>query len=651
MFRLLVMKKLLRLGLLSGLACLPVAFAAKTCPTQFNPGSFTKGDFFRNFDNSCYLVPLSAGNGGGGQQGDLNSIYNKLYFTINPNIPPYQLILVGEFPNARYFSIGLYDNHSAMIENLTDVTVVPLTSDYINPFQPGVAFVGGQKYAVPVNLGGTPGALEPGCVMTGYNVDGNAMDGTQRHDFMNWNLDTAFFYANPTMPLHEVDTASHSNPNKAGSVIIRSYLDLTATTAATLPHVIVRDVASGCAYPASMVKTMNVVTTSSSTGNTWLNQQQVQEHNVYANWQATDCWGIIPSSQLQWLRGDEYVPGANPDAGYLYVYIPSGLPQTLANADEVMRLRFRVPTTPPTPCTNGCSRAGDEQMRYLSISFLVPGGITLASLPDSCPLNSLTPCAPLVQDANGYVTLIVGTGTPQPSWVTPANGYTWLDLTKATAGNYLTLNELAIRNIGSASSFQCAGQTIPYKTGNATIAGQGLIGLYAPVVDYPVASSLPPAASPITGPGVCAAFPAGPPAVSPKCAVQLSTTPQIAAVTTQCALPGCSQVAAQPLPPISILAKAGGFGSFPLGLPYTGNSAFIEITDNNPSTNQSWSAGYTGSPCTVTLGEWSDTAISLVANVNQNGACPMAAGDLLTVTVWNPQTRTSASATVTVAAP
>ena len=93
-------------------------------------------------------------------------------------------------------------------------------------------------------------------------------------------------------------------------------------------------------------------------------------------------------------------------------------------------------------------------------------------------------------------------------------------------------------------------------------------------------------------------------------------------------------------------APSGGFGSFPLGLPYSGNSNFIRITD----ATQNWSAGYTGDPCTLQVGEWSDTAISVIANVNQNGMCPLAAGDQLTVTVWNPQTLNSASSTVTVVA-
>jgi hypothetical protein len=644
------MKRLLGVCLLSAsFAWLPAGAYARNCPTTFNPSSFTKGNFFSNFNNSCYLIPFSTGNGSGGEQGDLNSVYNKLYFNINSAIPPYELIIVGEFPNARYFSVGIYDNHSAATQNLSDVDIVPLTSSDVNPFLPGASFVNGQHYALPINLGGTPGTLEPGCVMTGYNVDVNAMDGTQRHAFMNWNLDPAFFRANPTMPLHEIDTPTHANPNLAGTILIRSYLDLTVPSTASQPHVIVRDVASGCAYPASVVNTMNVVTIVSATGNAWLNQKQVQEHNVYANWQATECWGIIPSSQMQWLRGDEYTPGSNPDSSYLTAYVPSGLPQTLATAGEVMRLRFQVPTTPPTPCVNGCFRDGSEQMRYLSVSFQIPGGGTLASIPDSCPLNPLSPCTPFVQDANGYVTLIVGTGATPPSWVTPANGYTWLDLT--AIANYQTLNQIAIRNILPATSFDCSAQLIPYKVGEATLAGAGLMGLYAPVIDYPVASSLPTTATPITGPNSCAVFPVGPPTVTPKCAVQIPKGPQIAAVTTQCSLPGCSQVVVQPQPPISIVATAGGFGSFPFGLPYTGNSDFIEITDSNPSSHQSWSAGFTGDACTVQIGEWSDTLISLVANVNQNGNCPMAAGDPLTVTVWNPQTHQSASLTVTVAAP
>ena len=92
-----------------------------------------------------------------------------------------------------------------------------------------------------------------------------------------------------------------------------------------------------------MVNTMNILTTVASTGNSWLTQQQVQEHSFYASWQSTQCWGVNSSSAMQIIRGDEYIPGPNPDGAYFYAYVPSGLPQSLANAGEVLRLRFESP--------------------------------------------------------------------------------------------------------------------------------------------------------------------------------------------------------------------------------------------------------------------------------------------------------------------
>lgn len=645
--------------LILAVCCLPAGAYARDCtglPTQFTGGEFPTGDFFINFNNSCYLIPLSTGSGQGGQGGDLNSVYNKFYFcgiSGNPlcnltNLPPYEIIIVGEFHNSRYFSVSLYDDHSAFTQSVTDVDVVPMTSHDINPYQPGTAFVDGQHYVVPVNLGGTPGTIEKGCMMNGYNVDVNMLDGTQRHPFINWNLDPAFLQQNQ-YPKHVVDTPTHSNPSKAGTVLIRSYLDQTVLSETTQPHLIVRDVASGCAYPAAYVTgTLSIIATDSDTGNTWLSQQQVQEHNEYANWQATKCWGYNMQSQLQWLRGDEYTPGANSDASYLYSYIPPGLPQNLLANGKVMRMRFRVPTTPPTPCSNGCSRSGNEQIRYTSISFQGTGGNTLASIPDSCPVNSLNPCIPMVQDPNGYVTLIVGMGEPQPSWVTPENGYTWLDL--STNPNFALFNEIAIRDILPSSFFNCSGNLVPYKVGESTTGGAGLMGLYSPDIDYPVATSLPTQATELTGPGSCDVYPSGPPAPIPSgnftsCKVLPIVPVAVTTLATQCGTPGCNQVFVQPTPPISI--QGNGFGSFPLGLPYVGTSNFLELND----VTKGWSAGHTGDTCTVNVGEWSETLISIIANINQNGACPMAAGDQLTVTVTNPQTLSSASMTVTVMAP
>lgn len=620
------------LVLLTGLFFLPAHLPAIDCsglPTHFKGNEFPNGTFFSNFDNQCYTIPFAVGNGSGGEEGDLNSIYDKIYFKVDPR---YQLILLGAFPNARYFGITVYDDHSAVSQNLLDANIVPLISFGLNPFQPGVPFAAGQQYAVPIDFGGTPGNEEKGCMTTGYNLDPNSLDATQRHLGMNWNIDPNFFHTYPGIPVHTVDTAKHTNPNTAGAIIIRNYLDITAPSYATEPHIIVRDVASGCAYPAAYaLNTLQIVVNQASTGNSWLDQAQVQEHNQYANdYLPSQCWETSPYSRLTWWRSPEYTPGANSDTGYLYAYPPAGLPATLAAAGQVIRMRFRLPTTPPTPCTNGCSRSGNEEMRYASVSLQAQSGVTLASLAD----NACT------QESGGYVTLIIGTGASIPAWITPVNGYTYLNLT-AVSG-YQQLNEFAVRNILPAATFNCAVQSIPYKFADPTTGSDSLMGLYAPAIDYPPASALPRTATPLNEPGSCDVFPIGPPADSPNCAVLLPAPVAITALTTQCGNPGCRQVIAQPHPPITIIGT--GFGSLPYGLPFTGNLPYVEITDST----QNWTAGNTAAPCNVSITEWSDSSIALVPNVNQTVKCALASGDLLTIKVSNPQTMAAAKLKVQV---
>jgi hypothetical protein len=199
--------------------------------------------------------------------------------------PSYEIVILGTFPNARYFSITDYDTHGAPAQFLLDQNIVPLTSAYINPFEPGTAFVAGQKYAVPIGFEGTPGTLEAGCTMNGFNVEVNALDATQRHAGMDWNSDPNVFRAEPSFTLHIVDTPQHTNPNTAGAVMIRNYLDITpGNSYPPTPHFIVRDVASGCAYPAAYaLKLLQVVANNSTTGNAWLDSTQADLHRVYEN--------------------------------------------------------------------------------------------------------------------------------------------------------------------------------------------------------------------------------------------------------------------------------------------------------------------------------------------------------------------------------
>ncbi|MFN7992189.1 MAG: hypothetical protein U0Q18_01220 [Bryobacteraceae bacterium] len=608
-----------------------VALAATDCsnlPTQFTGNEFPTGDFFTNFNNTCYTIRLPQGDGTGGNSGDVNSTYNKIFFKVDPR---YELILLGEYPNARYFSVSLYDEHSATSQWITDENIAPLSSKFKNPFVPGVPFVSGQRYAIPITFGGTPGNVETGCSMTAYNVAPNTLDATQRHDGMNWNTDPNLFQAHPYFAHHVVDTPTHSNPNTGGAILIRSYVSLTVPSYTTNPHIIVRDVASGCAYPADYVlNTLMIVSTTA----TWIDPTQVQNHKYYDNqFLANLCYGLDPNNRLSWVRGGEYVTGGNPDSTYVLASVPAGTPANLASAGRLMRVRVRIPTAPPTPCASGgCSRSGTEQMRYMSLSFQTAGGITLASLDD----------AAFTKDVNGYATLIVGTGAAIPSWVTPANGYTFVDLT--TTSSYQNLSSLFLRNILPAATFQCAGSVVPYNTSVYTPAG-GLMGDYLPVVDYPVASSLPKKPVPLVGPNACGVFPVGQPAVYPSCGVVPSGSPVITTLASNCAAPGCNEVFAQSSPPITV--NGSGFGLFPNGLPFSGKSAYLEIIDSN----QGWNAGYTGSSCNVFIDQWIDSSISLVATPTGTGSCPIEAGDQLTVKIWNPQTMATPITTTVTAAP
>jgi hypothetical protein len=268
----------------------------------------------------------------------------------------------------------------------------------------------------------------------------------------------------------------------------------------------------------------------------------------------------------------------------------------------------------------------------MSLSFHDQGGTVLASIADSS----------ITQDANGYATLIVGTGATVPAWVTAANGYTFVDLTAAPT--YKQLSLVTMRHIMPSGGFNCAGQFVPYRTTADTPTGS-LMSDYMPVVDYPLAANLPQAAAPLIGPSPCEVFPAGQPGNPPACGVLPSPTPAISQVLTQCLEAGCGHFDPQANPPITI--SGAGFGSFPNGMPFTGTSNYLRITD----ATQNWIAGYTGGTCGVSITSWDTGRIQLVANASPKLGCALAAGDKVLVEVWNPQTMVEAVTKVTVTTP
>lgn len=271
-----------------------------------NVGIPTTGNFESNFLNTDYEVVINQRMQGTAV--DLNSAYSELFYSLN-NLNnqwiangncPIELVFVGKFPDARYFSISTNDMHYVIGQHLADYAMDPADQNHFNPFLPGTTYQPGQEYLVPVSLGYVPqlsptyggppgGTASKYCAITTLEED-NILDGTQRHLSMDWNTQVQGTIG-VSIPnnAHVVDSPSHqsytsvegakqiaSGPNTAGIVAVRSYLAppyvcpngaISCQQAPCLPgnkcpsnspypdrYFIVRDAYTGCAYTANQVK-------------------------------------------------------------------------------------------------------------------------------------------------------------------------------------------------------------------------------------------------------------------------------------------------------------------------------------------------------------------------------------------------------------
>jgi hypothetical protein len=125
-------------------AALCIGTAAAQSP---DPGK----DFFGNFISRLYYMPIYPLDG---QQfgGDLTALYDQAYIVNRANR---ELLIVGEYPRARFFSITLYDDHGAVIATLHDTQINPLSpGKHLNPYRiGGPAGAEDILYAVRVRLG------------------------------------------------------------------------------------------------------------------------------------------------------------------------------------------------------------------------------------------------------------------------------------------------------------------------------------------------------------------------------------------------------------------------------------------------------------------------------------------------------------------
>jgi hypothetical protein len=376
-----------------------------------------------------------------------------------------ELVLVGTFPNARYFDITNNDTHLATAQHLADADMDPVgnsASPGTNPFTPSQPDTGSQTYLVPISLGYVPtlSATQPGCGINPFEND-NLIDATQRHLSMDWNTSLTAFATDSNLPAHTLDSPGHGSqtytygsstlpagPNTGGKITIRSYLeppwtcipnlyngDIScsppecisgtggcypgqgAPSAIPFQYFIVRDVNSGCAYTKAyveaclMLPTSNnpeitcpnnayatantAVVASASEGNavaSWVDSAQQDAHIAYAAITPDACYangnfGAAPNypSAVAWTRAPEYQGLPGPDDAYIGGAISGEDMLALYSGDSdsncqattygcMIRFQFELPDMPDTPCVpaTNCGLTGNEDMRYMSLTFWYP---------------------------------------------------------------------------------------------------------------------------------------------------------------------------------------------------------------------------------------------------------------------------------------
>ena len=433
-------------------------------------------DFVANFNNSCYTLQLTSSRGAD-KAGDLNAVYSQAYYKITPG---YELVLLGSYPNSRFFSVTVYDSHAAVTSNTIDTQILPLTGSMFNPFLSTAPYQSNQQYGITIGLGGgSLGNITAGCNTSDTTIDQNFLDASQIHQGITWN---GYSGLPEGFPVHQ------TGANDAGAVIVRSYYDLLNEPPTVL---IVRQLSDGCAVP---VKNVSDIITTDQSGANWSNASQIDSHLQFSNQiKPIQCYPPDPLNHLTWVRSADYVPGDNGAAGYLFAPLSSSLVSSIRSSKEFIRMQFQLPTFPDTPCSSGgCGLTGLEQVRYYSISFEDSKTTTYLSIKDS----------DMVQDAYGNVTLIIGMGTKPPSYVTAQNGYTYFDLSKVSG--YKNVANIAVRNILPNPTFNCSNENVPFYTSEYN-PQLGYMGNYVPTIDFPTGSEIPTVPVPVNRPNSCGA--------------------------------------------------------------------------------------------------------------------------------------------------
>jgi len=337
----------------------------------------------------------------------------------------------------------------------------------------------------------------------------------------------------------------------------------------------------------------------------------------------------------------------------------------------------------------------------------------------------------------GGVQPVLNPNTNASYSVWQVQGYTVLDLSQfSDAGFTMSLPlMLTIRNTLPSSTFGCSGAAVPFSMAEYTNEdgnGGGLMGPYVPLADYVDAYSLPqPAGVPPSLPSAssCGVLPnnGSPSFNSPSsqnqldfpqqywpsaatyslsCGTVAAAPPQIYFAATQFAMPAttefaqscdtatqpnpCNQIIEQSAqttessgtwqPPLPVTIVGTNFGFLPgASLPLAvASSNYLEVSNDGAGGGLPWNTNNPLPACQMYVANWTNTSISLAANLpvgvtdlyqpgvvlsplndispltfaaappTSTTGCPVASGDHLTFTVTNPQSGATSNPPITV---
>lgn len=485
-----------------------IANAAQTSP-DVRTNNPISGEFFQTFIEPEYLLPMVVNSGGENYGGDLLAQYSQLYFRTDS---PHELLLLGEFPNARYFSITIYDDHGAIVDTIRDKDIVPLNADAGNPYAiNGPDWNEDQLYAVTIRLGENLATPTPEC-STGFNEYDNLLDARYRHSYYTLNPPPnervySDFHMGFSVEHPDVGMITHDDGEAAsgGVILLRIYGPATETNEGafnlTKPLMWLRQVADGC--PQQLAETGESLPPTCEEGmapptDCWyrntdvMSSSQVYAHRAHEQeleWMSPQGPAV---NGVQWYGGSEYMVTSNPHSAYVIASLPVPLmPETLNNEEKVLRIKVRLPQMPAFPCVGTCPFTDEDQVRYWSLTFIGTDLQVLHTFTDRS----------LVQDENGYATLLLTFGAELDEQIFNAgSGYTVVHMVDDT-GAPLPAAQLIIRTVFPGNGFLCSGQEALFHTNENTTAG-GYMGEYSPQVDarYPVVGipgGLPAIATPL----------------------------------------------------------------------------------------------------------------------------------------------------------